>query len=252
LIYNHGHGGLPGQNEGFAKEFLQGALDKGFDILITSMPLVGVNRINSQSQYWAKVYGASEPTIFNSSLLSPWAHFHSIYEIIDDPDHYLHFFIDSAVIFSAITSESSRVSKINLLSEVKSIRHTYNSVSYVGLSGGATTGLAACAVFRFDKCILIAGFLPFYLRAQNINSWGDAEQTSRSFYSQFPYEKLMKVAAQTTRRVTYIYNSNDPCCFSNPEAGKFKGDFTEYDIRIMESNIHGFESSYVLRELIAR
>ncbi len=252
LIYNHGHGGLPNGGEGFANNLLQGAMDLGFDILLTSMPLVGLNTINPHVQYWAKVYGSNQPAFFDPALLTPWVHFHAAYEIIDDPDHYLHFFIDSAVIFSALTSESSRVEKINLLSDVNNINAYYESISYVGLSGGATTGLTACAIFRFDKCILVAGFLPFYLRAKNINSWGDAEQISKSFYSQFPYEKLMEIAGRTTKKMVYIYNSADPCCFSDPEATKFKNDFFNYDIRIVESNQHAFDSSYVLRELTAR
>lgn len=252
LIYNHGHGGLPSESEGFVNNLLQGAIDQGFDILLTSMPLVGLNKINPQYQYWAKVYGSSQPAFFDSALLTPWVHFHAAYEIIDDPDHYLHFFIDSAVIFSALTSGSSRVGKINLLGEANNINYYYESISYVGLSGGATTGLTACAVFRFDKCILVAGFLPFYLRAKNINSWGDAEQISRSFYSQFPYEKLMEIAGRVTKKMIYIYNSADPCCFSDPEATKFKNDFLNYDIRVVESNRHGFDPSYVLRELTAQ
>ena len=161
----------------------------------------------------------------------------------------MHFFIDPAVIFPSLVDKYSAYqiidkSKVNGLPAKR-----YEEVSYVGLSGGATTGLSACAVFAFKKCILVAGFLPFYLRVQNINSWGDAEQITKSLYSIFPYEKIMEMAALMSKSVVYIYNRSDPCCFADPEASRFRNDFPRYDIRVVDNNNHSFDSAYIINDL---
>jgi hypothetical protein len=248
LIYNHGHGGLPVSAEVFAKRLIQISLDQGFDILLTSMPLVGLNSIDDDIAYWANMYGSSRPAILDKKLISPWAHAHGVYEAIDDHNHYMHFFIDSAVIFASLTSSVENTLARRFF-HVNAPAAIYDRISYVGLSGGAATGLTACAVFAFDKCILVAGLLPFYLRAENIKSWGDAEQVSRSFYSMFSYEYLMQLAGNKSNKVLYIYNRHDPCCYADPEATKFQRDFPQYDIRVVDSDTHGFDELLIMSEL---
>ena len=248
LVYNHGHGGLPGVGEDFARQFIRGVLDQGYDVLLTSMPLVGLNAIETSTKYWTKVYGHPTFVYFDNALITPWFHYHAVYEIIDDKDHYMHFFVDPAVIVPSLLDKSASLQLIDTL-KVKGLpTKKYDETSYVGLSGGGDTGLTACAIYKFNKCILIAGFLPFYLRVSNLNSWGDAEQISKSIYSFFPYEKIMEIAATTSKKMIYIYNRFDPCCFADPEATRFRDDFPKYDIRIIENNYHGFDSKYIISE----
>lgn len=237
--------------EDFARQFIRGVLDQGYDVLLTSMPLVGLNAIDTTANYWAKVYGHPNPVYFDNALITPWVHFHAVYEIIDDKDHYMHFFVDSALIFSSLVDKSNLTNlKLVDASKVSGLpAKKYDEISYVGLSGGGNTGLSACAIFNFKKCILIAGFLPEYLRVSNINSWGDSEQISKSLYSIFPYEKLMELAAISSKSMVYIYNRLDPCCFADPEATKFHNDFMKYDIRVLDNNYHGYDSQYLIFEL---
>lgn len=249
LVYNHGHGGLPGVGEDFARQFIRGLLDQGYDVLLTSMPLVGLNAINTSTRYWAKVYGNVNSVYFDNALITPWVHFHAVYEIIDDKDHYLHFFIDPALMFSSLVDKSSSLKIIDTLNVRGLPTKKYDETSYVGLSGGGNTGLTACAIFSFKKCILVAGFLPKYLRVSNISSWGDAEQISRSLYSIFPYEKIMELAAISSKSMVYIYNRLDPCCFADPEATRFRDHFPTYDIRLVDNSYHGFDSNYIITEL---
>jgi hypothetical protein len=43
LVYNHGHDGLSASGEIFANDFIRKTLNAGHDVLIVSMPFVGVN-----------------------------------------------------------------------------------------------------------------------------------------------------------------------------------------------------------------
>jgi hypothetical protein len=47
LLYNHGHGGFLGAGEDFSRQFIRGSLDQGYDVILTSMPLVRLNSIET-------------------------------------------------------------------------------------------------------------------------------------------------------------------------------------------------------------
>ena len=68
LVYNHGHGGLPGAGEDFARQLIRGLLDQGYDVLLTSMPLVGLNAVDTATTYWAKVYGQPNPVVLQQRI----------------------------------------------------------------------------------------------------------------------------------------------------------------------------------------
>jgi len=59
----------------------------------------------------------------------------------------------------------------------------------------------------------------------------------------------MAVAASTSKKIVYIYNRFDPCCFADPEATRFRHDFPEYDIRVVDNKYHTFGSTYIINEL---
>jgi hypothetical protein len=59
----------------------------------------------------------------------------------------------------------------------------------------------------------------------------------------------MEMAALSSKKVTYIYNRFEPCCFADPEATRFKNDFHTYDIRLVSNAKHDFDPNYILNEL---
>jgi hypothetical protein len=254
LVYNHGHGGLPTPEDFWAQELLRRAFASGFDLLITSMPAVGLNRLDPTREYWAVTWGSNRPVAVDQRILNTWPWTHQFYEIINDQDSYLHFFIDQMVVLAQQTdarANAARPTRRLVASAQGFPERKYVEIVYLGLSGGGATGLTACAVFSFDKCILVAGFLPEYLRVQSISAWGDSEQTSRSFYSVYPYDALIGLAEVTSRRVIYFYNRFDSCCYGDPLASTFKRDYPHLDIRLTDLPYHGFEADEVLRELAA-
>lgn len=64
----------------------------------------------------------------------------------------------------------------------------FNSVHYVGLSGGGFSGLISCGLYSYRSCTLIAGFLPFKYKITDLKNWGDSEQYADGFFYKFNYE----------------------------------------------------------------
>jgi hypothetical protein len=251
LVYNHGHGGVPHSSEMFAADFLNKSIAEGFDVLFTSMPLLGINRPDPSENYWVTTFGNKNKATVDNKLLSveiSWPLTHSIFEMIDDPDHYMHFFIDEMILSSVLQNNSDMYDKGKVfVSEIVGFPTLeYRKIVYVGFSGGGNTGLVACAIYSYDACILIAGFFPEYLRVQDINALGDAEQVARSLYLRFPYEDILDVAESVSKRMVYIYNSGDSCCFADPQASQFKTDFPALDIRITPLTYHGYVADDII------
>ena len=92
--------------EKFATDFLTDALTGGADLLITSLPLVGLNAIPDQplEPLFVRTRDHIAPTNVDPALLSTFPQQHDLFEVIDDPDHYMHFFIDGAVRPAALAS----------------------------------------------------------------------------------------------------------------------------------------------------
>lgn len=251
LVYNHGHGGVPSESETFASEFLSQALANGYDLLVTSLPLVGLNAIPAapEEPLFITTRDRVGPVSIDVTLLTEFSSQHAVYEVIDDRDHYMHFFIDGAVIPAGLAAPSAAAGELAKRAQ-QLLPYTgpqYAQVDYVGLSGGATSGLLACAVHVFDNCILVAGVMPDYLRVSGYSNFGDAEQQSRSFYERFTVPDLLAISAGGTRKLTLVYNRRDTCCFADPAASRFQADFPGYDIRITELAFHG----YLVNDLLA-
>lgn len=231
VVYNHGHGGFPAASETFVHQFLLLLLGNGYDVLYASMPLVGANTPDPGGSYWIKTRGTSEPATVALDVLAMLGH--EIYEYIDDPDHYMHYFIDGTLLPLQVIGDG------------------YDAVSYVGLSGGGATGLVACSVRRFEKCILIASFLPDYLRVSSAADVGDIEQFTRSFYQSFNVQDLMQLARRNSDWLAMYLNRNDPCCFADPGASEFQRRFPDYDIVLTDLDIHGFDAVEIFNALVA-
>ena len=244
LVYNCGHTGIPTSTETFETVFMNEAVAAGFDLLYTSMPLLGINSPDPSDNYWMIAAGNKNKVPVDNRILSisiSWPLTHSVFEMLDDPNHYMHFFIDGMILPSAFNNADKFQIGPRFFKLTDGFPNfAYQKTVYVGISGGGATGLSACAIYPFDECVLIAGFLPDYLRVQNVNDLGDAEQVTASLYLRFPYEDIIDVAEFVSKKIVYVYNANDSCCFSDPQASQFKADFPELDIRITPLNYHGY------------
>lgn len=201
LIYNHGHDGLPKNSEAYAFKTLKTLLNTGSDILINSMPFTGINSSNAIVNVETHD-GKAELDIKAMAMRK-----HEVFELFKTgASHYMRFFLDGAVL--PLVEDLGKYKKIN----------------YLGLSGGATTGLYTCALLKehIDNCILVAGVMPIHLRLTPRN-FGDAEQITNSFYSRNSVLGLIEEISKTSSAKTHlIFNDKDPCCFDSAHAIKFK------------------------------
>lgn len=235
LIYNHGHGGLPAETENFAYTFIAGALESGNDVLLVSMPFLGVEK---QYQPIMVKSWDGEVNYNPEDLENTPAAIHGVFELFNTgKSHYMRFFMDSAV--------------VNAFSLAKE----YDKINFAGLSGGATTGLYACDVLKnlLNNCILAAGVMPLKFRFIKIN-FGDAEQASSSFFKKNKIIDLVKEISNSKTKLTLIYNNQDACCYTEESAKLFKKDIENHNINnvnfiIRNSNNHDFDPYFMLNTI---
>ena len=232
LVYNHGHGGLPRESEPFALTFFNDALTKGYDILLISMPFVGLNAINYNFGFdsWDGPAVASAKTLYNNP-----SYMHGVFNLVNTGEsHYMRYFIDNAVI------------------PVLDLRDKYKSIDYVGLSGGANTGLYACSLLKniLNHCVLVAGVMPINLRTRP-KAFGDAEQISPSFFNRNSLFRIIRGISVSKTKLSLIYNDNDPCCFMKESAKMFKQQLISKSINvdfvIRSSDKHDYDSNEIMR-----
>ena len=125
------------------------------------------------------------------------------------------------------------------------LKREYQYIAYVGLSGGATTGLYTCNATSnlIQDCFLIAGVMPYKYRLTP-KSFGDSEQISASFYKKYQVMPLLKEIKG--QNVYLFYNDRDPCCFDSVNASLFAKDIfgenlKNVNITIRESSLHDFD-----------
>ncbi|VVO94739.1 hypothetical protein PS858_02489 [Pseudomonas fluorescens] len=235
LIYNHGHGGLPAETEHFAYTFIAGALESGNDVLLVSMPFLGVEK-----QYHPIMVKSWDGEVnYNpEDLEATPAAVHGVFELFDTGNsHYMRFFMDSAV--------------VNALS----LKKTYNKINFAGLSGGATTGLYACNVLKdlLSNCILAAGVMPLKYRFIK-NNFGDSEQTSSNFFRKTNTIELIKEISRSKTKLTLIYNDRDACCYTKETANLFKQDIKSNNMKninfiIRSSTNHDYDPYFMLNTI---
>lgn len=227
IIYNHGHGGLPVFTEKFAIDFINHALEDGYDILLTSMPFLGTNR--RQGDIFIKTFDGV--ALLKTGVTIP----HNIFEGFDlTTSNYLRFFVDDASFF---------------LNEKK---EEYSSVSYVGHSGGAWTGVHICSMYSdvINKCFLSSGVMTYDIRIENATSdIGDAEQISYTLNKKHPISKELKKSSAKTD-ITLYYNTNDVCCFNGIQPQRIKDKLQEIspniNVIIDSNHSHSFDATKAL------
>lgn len=247
LVYNHGHSGLPEPTEEFARRFLSLVVQSGYDLLLTSMPLTGLNAPVPGVSYRVRTRDLPEVAPVDPQVISRFQH--GLYEVIDEPGNYLRYFIDGAVVpLTFIGQGIWQGGQVAVAQPGNSMPPPpgYAAVSYVGLSGGATTGLTTCAILTLRRCVLVAGVMPDDLRVKYARNFGDAEQQSRAVHQGFSTEQRLRTAAGSSGRLVLLFNRDDSCCFADPAATEFQSRYPEFDIRIRPLDFHGYEPEVVL------
>ncbi|NBB60351.1 hypothetical protein GVN18_13795 [Pseudomonas sp. ODNR1LW] len=231
LIYNHGHDGLPSKSEDFGYELILRTLEGGGDVLLVSMPFIGIDK--QVGLIKVKTWDGEAEYDFKQLAASPAA-WHGVFEMFDTgTSHYMRFFVDSAVL-----------NAINLAPY-------YKKVNFVGLSGGATTGLYACNILKkiLDHCILVAGVMPLKYRFVKEN-FGDAEQISSSFFKKHSVFNLISEISRSREKLHLIFNDEDTCCFRGETAKLFESDLKSSKVNvsflIRKSSHHDYDPEQIL------
>ncbi len=200
LIYNQGHTDLSDEAAPFAAELFDMQLRAGTDILVTSLPFLGLNS-NTREPMRVKTYDGVAMLDLNTMDEK-----HELFELFDTgASHYMRFFIDSAVL------------------PVAQMAREYQDINYLGFSGGATIGLHTCLVLKdvLNRCVLVAGVMPANL-GLTLKTFGDAEQVSASFRKKHRVMDELDELAASRVAVTLVYNDQDACCFDQESAVPFK------------------------------
>lgn len=180
IIYHQGHSGDFSQSE----KTIQFFLDKGFSILIFSMPLVEPN---------------NKPIVETE------------FGSIELRSHEFLKFLESENFSTLSLFTEPVIVGINYLEN----NFEYSSYYMVGISGGGwTTVLVSAIDDRISKSFSVAGSVPIYLRTIP-NNLGDYEQTIPDFYKIANYLDLYIMSSHgENRQFIQIFNKYDPCCFS--------------------------------------
>ena len=234
VIYNHGHDGLPLLKHQYVDQLFEKLMINGYDILLVSMPFIGSNFIN----YPIVINTWDGPARFDPTELQ-WPYVpHMLFTMLNvGSSHYMRFFIDDSISFALSHPE-------------------YQSINYIGLSGGATIGTIICSAIaqKMDSCVLQSGVMPLDLRL-NKSSIGDLEQIDGSFWAVNSVYSQLSNMENYGVNVALIYNSEDECCFRGSEAEIFKKNLKKRNIDtaviIREEANHNFDPETVFN-LISR
>lgn len=226
LIYNHGHGGIPNSDESWATNLVLKVLNAGNDVLIISMPLVGLNKFK------------------NKIIINTWDGRASIDE--ESPEQH-------AYLAHLNTGRSSilRLFIDDAIFAYMNLNGYYDEISYVGFSGGAWVGLSICSILRnkLNQCVLASGVLPSHLRLTNKNI-GDFEQFDSRILSSYNIYSTIENIALSSTNLNLVYNRRDPCCFDGDSALAFKNSLENNlklgkIIRIENFDKHRFDENQI-------
>ena len=203
-IYIQGHQGDPFKFD-YHKKILENSNNKGCDFLSFSMLGIGLNK-----------GPASFPAIFGELHLNAIeAHQHENYAyFLDKKNPY----VDPLALFLS-----------NHYWTIKELEKDYEKINLLGISGGGwqTVWLSAL-IPEIDLSISYAGSMPLSYRISPTYFWGsDWENNFSHVYRDFSYWKIYALRTIDSyginnRKSFFVYNDKDICCFSDPQASKFK------------------------------
>jgi hypothetical protein len=156
-------------------------LEKGFDVIGISMPLVGYNYHPSQVKESGKIFAINR------------------HDDLFQLRHPFYYFLEPVR------------ATVNFLSG----EEKYKKFIMMGLSGGGwTTTIYSALDPRIWLSFPVAGSIPNSLRTSPKDA-GDKEQYFADFYNRFNYSTLYTLAAEGPGRLTcQILNEKDDCCFA--------------------------------------
>lgn len=228
LVYNHGHD--PTFGEGFSRKFLQRWLRAGGSLLLTWMPLRDP-RLPSDAPLRVKLWNTPERVDIRTDR-------HEVLTLFDTRGyHYFRYFLDPVLL------------------PLQRIAGDYETISYVGLSGGGWTGLLLAALDPpVRRYVLAAGFLPEEGRT-GTRDVGDVEQTDPSVYRRFPYAFFLeRLNAQGPSASWVIYNTEDDCCYKAVDHGALiramARRYPNIRFEIRDAKTHSYDPDRIL-ELVA-
>jgi len=211
IIYHNGHE----ENLYEGKNTIRFFIEKGYPVLVVSMPLKPIN---------------NNPTVIvdgESILLASHNNFSSIESEEFNPLSY--FFEPIAVTLNFLDKE-----------------YEFKKYHLMGISGGGWTSSVYPAIDeRISTSFSVAGGVPLdYYRSQDASDWEPYQ-----FSSIASYYDLYTLNTLDGRKFIQIYNSYDPCCwgagqdFGFVDLVKEKVDKLEnsyYDARMINNSIHKF------------
>ena len=227
VILHNGHSG--GFHE--QKITIQELLDKNYDVIAFSMPLLGLN---------------NQPIIEESNFGQIRLVNHNTFHFIENKN-----FSPMKFFVHPITLSLNYVEN----------QFAYDSINMIGISGGGwTTTLYAAIDDRISKSFSIAGSLPISLRMES-KDIGDYEQTHSEFYTIANYLELYVMGSYgENRKQMHIFNKFDPCCFSGDLSKNYEDIIKDrliilgkgqFDIEIDESNTKHSISKNALAKIFA-
>lgn len=229
LIYNHGHD--PTFKEGFSREFLKRYLRSGGSLLLTWMPLRDPRFPPDAPPLRVRFWNTEQRVPVRTAK-------HEVLVLFDTGGyHFFRYFLDP------------------ILLPLRRVAKDYETISYVGLSGGGWTGLILAALDPpVNRYVLTAGFLPEEGRATKADL-GDAEQITPSVYRRFPYKFFLEqLDAKGPSAAWVIYNTEDDCCYRAVEhealIRRMERTYKNIHFEIRASKTHAYSPDRVL-ELVA-
>jgi uncharacterized protein YjbI with pentapeptide repeats len=180
IIYHNGHNDYLYDG----KKQIRFLLDRGYPVLVFSMPIAGMN---------------SEPVIMLDGKKEKYVN-HDKFELLEsDKFSPISYFVEPIAV------------SLNFIDK----NFDYNNYHMLGVSGGGWTTVIYPAIDqRISHATSVAGSIPLELRTLE-RDMGDYEQRLPELYRIANYYDLYVLASfGTDRKLTQVFNSNDPCCFA--------------------------------------
>ena len=234
IIYHEGHGGLPENYKNFANLILESNAQK-CDLLSLTMLGLGYN----SQKFNMPTFNGIEVLDDNQLTHKEFMNFYFNVDGVDKSP-LLPFFIYQHEVIKFVIDNGQ-----------------YEHINFLGFSGGGWNGLGlGILTNEIDKLILIAGSLPrSYLSDGFFSSnYPEPEQTVPDFYDRINYWDLYFMLSHQKefnqdREVFFVYNSNDSCCYRDPELTLFKevieevikiNEISNISLKVYKSNSHEY------------
>lgn len=214
IIYHNGHNDYLYDG----KKQIRFLLDRGYPVLMFSMPIAGMN---------------SEPVIMLDGKEEKYVN-HDKFELLEsDKFSPISYFVEPIAV------------SLNFIDK----NFGYTNYHMIGISGGGWTTVIYPAIDqRISHATSVAGSIPLELRTLE-RDMGDYEQRLPELYRIANYYDLYVLASfGTDRKLTQVFNSNDPCCFAAKDQDlNYENEIEnrlaslgsgEFEIIVVNSNYH--------------